>query len=72
MKKLIISAVTLTKSRDRVSYPGRNEKTQKTVILLIAILAQAQHEIYFYILKRKAIPHVLQLSSSLRVKQGSL
>lgn len=69
MKKLIISEVTLTKS---VSFPGRNEKTQKTVILLIAILAQAQHEIYFYILIRKAIPHVLQLSSSLRVKQGSL
>lgn len=71
VKKLIISAVTLTKSRDTVSFPGGNEKPRDSDIINSHFIAPAQHELYFYILKRKAIPHVLQLSSSLRVKQGS-
>lgn len=45
VKELIISAVMLTKSGDIVSFPGGNKKPQKTVALLIAILAPAQHEL---------------------------
>lgn len=56
--ELIILAVT--PSLDTVSLPGANEKPPKAVILLITILA-AQHELYFYILKRKPMPDVLQL-----------
>lgn len=56
--ELIILAVT--PSLDTVSLPGGNEKPPKAVILLIAVSA-AQHELYFYILKRKPMPHVLLL-----------
>lgn len=66
--KLIILAVT--PSLDTASLPGGNEKPPKAVILLIAILA-AQHELYFYILKRKPMPHVLQpfLSKGFKARQ---
>lgn len=66
--ELIILAVT--RSLDAVSLPGGNEKPPKAVILLIAVLA-AQHELYFYISKRKPLPHVLQLffSKGFKAKQ---
>lgn len=66
--ELIILAVT--PSLDAVSLPGGNEKPPKAVILLIAVLA-AQHELYFYISKRKPLPHVLQLffSKGFKVRQ---
>lgn len=50
----------MTPSLDTVSLPGGNEKPPKAGILLTAISA-AQHELYFYILKRKPMPHVSQL-----------